>query len=290
MKYQFIEDYRIEFPVRMICRVLVVTRSAYYSWIRRPENKRKRENEIILQKIKQIRLGNRKKEVYGSPRMKDELKTLGIDCSENRVARIMRNGGIFSRIKKKYKATTDSEHQQPIAENLVKQNFTAEVTDELWVTDITYLWTEEGWLYLAAVLDVYSRAVVGWAVSDRLKKELVCQSINNAIIQRKPEPGLIIHSDRGSQYASETVREIISKNGFSQSMSSTGNCYDNAMMESFFHSLKVEHVYFERYATREEAKTSIFEYIELFYNRERRHSAIGNMAPLEYEKRLLLAA
>lgn len=290
MKCEFISAYKWIYPVKMMCRVFKLSRSGYYSWERRPKSRRQKENELLLQQIKQIRVSNPKKEVYGSPRMKDELKALGFKGSENRIAQIMRKAGLRSKIKKKYKATTDSNHKHAVAENLVKQDFTAEEPNKLWLSDITYLWTEEGWLYLASVMDVFNRMVVGWAVSKRLKKELVMQAIYNAVMQRKPSKGLIIHSDRGSQYASDDVREQIKGYGFEQSMSGTGNCYDNAMMESFFHSLKSEHVYFEKYKTREQAKSSIFEYVELFYNRERRHSGIGNQSPFEYERRFRLAA
>lgn len=290
MKYLFIADFKWLYPVKLMCRVFKLTRSGYYSWERRPQSKRCQENERMLQTIRQIRLSNRKKEVYGSPRMKGELESLGLKASKNRVARIMREAGIRSKIKSKYKATTDSNHEHVVAENLVKQEFTAETTNQVWLSDITYIWTEEGWLYLAAVLDVFNREVVGWATSERLKHELVKQAIKNAAYKKEPGEGLIFHSDRGVQYASDGVRKIIGRYKFVQSMSSKGNCYDNAMMESFFHSLKTEHVYFEKYRTREQAKSSLFEYIELFYNRERRHSGLGNLSPVDFEQRFKLAA
>lgn len=290
MKYQFISDYKWIYPVKLMCRVFKLSRSGYYSWEWRPKSGHQKENELLLQKIKQIRLNNPKKEVYGSPRMKDELIELGFKASENRIAQIMRRAGIRSKIKKKYKATTDSNHKHAVAENLVKQDFTADKSNQLWLSDITYLWTQEGWLYLAAILDVYNRMIVGWSVSNRLKKELVEEAITNAVKQKGISSGLIFHSDRGSQYASDAVKEKLKNYGFQQSMSSTGNCYDNAMMESFFHSLKSEHVYFEKYQTRAEAKSSIFEYIEPFYNRERRHSGLGNLSPFEYEQRFKCAA
>lgn len=290
MKYQFISDYKWIYPVKLMCRVFKLSRSGYYSWEWRPKSGHQKENELLLQKIKQIRLNNPKKEVYGSPRMKDELIELGFKASENRIAQIMRRAGIRSKIKKKYKATTDSNHKHAVAENLVKQDFTADKSNQLWLSDITYLWTQEGWLYLAAILDVYNRMIVGWSVSNRLKKELVEEAITNAVKQKGISSGLIFYSDRGSQYASDAVKEKLKNYGFQQSMSSTGNCYDNAMMESFFHSLKSEHVYFEKYQTRAEAKSSIFEYIEPFYNRERRHSGLGNLSPFEYEQRFKCAA
>jgi len=290
MKYHFVRQYKRKYPVSVMCRVLTISRSSYYSWQRRPMSNHQLANELILAKIKQVRQSQPKKEVYGSPRMKDELNADGYSCSENRVARIMHQAGVFSKIKRKYKATTDSEHKYPVAKNLINQNFTATQPNKVWLTDITYLWTKEGWVYLAAVLDVFSRVIVGWAVSDRLKKELVVHSLRNAMIQRNPDQGLIIHSDRGSQYASEKVRTMINNAGYVQSMSGRGNCYDNAMMESFFHSLKSEHIHFQKYKTREEVKSDLFEHIELFYNRERRHSSIGNLSPFEYEKRFRSAA
>jgi putative transposase len=290
MKYQFIADFKWLYPVKLMCQVFKLTRSGYYSWQRRPVSKRRQDNELMLQKIRQIRLTNKKKEVYGSPRMKDDLVATGLNVSKNRVARIMREAGIRSKIKKKYKATTDSNHGKVVADNLVNQEFTAETSNQVWLSDITYIWTEEGWLYLAAVLDVFNREVVGWATSERLKHELVKQAIKNAAYKKEPGAGLIFHSDRGVQYASDGVKNLIDDYKFVQSMSGKGNCYDNAMMESFFHSLKTEHVYFEKYRTREHAKSSLFEYIELFYNRERRHSGLGNLSPVDFEQRFKLAA
>lgn len=290
MKYQFIADNSLDYPVDMMCRVMKLSRSGYYDWQGRPDSKRGEANRLILSKIKSIRNNEPKKKVYGAPRLKYELESHGIKCSRKRVARIMHKAGIQATIKKKYKATTDSNHKHKVAENLVKQKFAAEKPNQLWLSDITYLWTEEGWLYLAAVLDVFNRMIVGWAVSKRLHQELVQQAITNATIQRSPDKELIFHSDRGSQYASEGVKTLLQKYDFKQSMSSTGNCYDNAMMESFFHSMKSEHVRLEKYTTRDQAKSSIFDYIEVFYNRERRHSGIGYLSPVDYEQRFRLAA
>jgi transposase InsO family protein len=289
MKFQMIEEVSSEFPVEKMCQSLGVSRSGYYAWLVRPESKLKQENEQILQEIRRIRLNKPDKLYYGSPRITDELLDNGYPCSEKRVARIMRKAGIFARQHKKFKHTTDSEHDQPVADNLLDQNFEAEQPNQIWVSDITYIWTEEGWLYLAAFLDLFSRAIVGWAVSERINKELVLQALNNAIVQRNPGKGLIIHSDRGKQYASEAFRILLKNNKFRQSMSGAGNCYDNAVIESFWHTIKAERIYWSNYKTREEAKKDIFDYIEIFYNRERRHSKIGNIAPAKFEKNFMLA-
>lgn len=290
MKYQMIEEVSSEFPVGKMCQSLSVSRSSYYAWLKRPESELKQENDLILQEIKRIRLNKPDNLYYGSPRMTDELIDHGFSCSEKRVARIMHVAKIFAKQHKRFKHTTDSEHDQPVADNLLKQNFEAEQPNQIWVSDITYIWTEEGWLYLAAFLDLFSRKIVGWAVSERINKELVLQALNNAIVQRNPEEGLIIHSDRGKQYASEAFRKLLEINKFKQSMSGSGNCYDNAVIESFWHTLKTERIYWSNYKTREEAKKDIFDYIEVFYNRERRHSKIGNIAPAKFEGKFMQVA
>jgi putative transposase len=270
--------------------VLKVSRSGFYYWLSSPESMRSNENRKILEAIKAIRRSQPKKEVYGALRMLRDLKAKGYYCGKNRVAAIMRNNGIRSRIKRKFKRTTDSEHKHPIAPNILQQNFSIDAPDKAYVTDITYIRTAEGWLYLAVVLDLFSRRVVGWFTSARIGKVLVIEALQRAIKARKPSKGLIVHSDRGSQYASHEYRTLLHKRGYVQSMSGSGNCYDNAVMESFFHSLKVEHVFFEKYATRAEARTSIFDYIETFYNRERRHSHLNYEAPLLFEQNYVKAA
>ncbi len=271
------------FRVEKMCAVLDVSRSGYYSWLKRPESKRARENKILLKQIKKVHQ-DKNKRVYGSPRMTQELRDQGFRCSENRVASLMRQNRIRAKTKRRFKVTTKSKHKRPVAPNLVEQNFSAHQPNQLWTSDITYVWTSEGWLYLAAILDVCSRAIVGWSTSSRLTDELVTRALNQALYQRKITHRLTFHSDRGSQFASDAVKELLLKNQITQSMSAKGNCYDNAITESFFSTLKNEHVYLEKFRTRQHAHSSLFEYIELFYNRKRRHSAIGFMAPLQFEK------
>ena len=220
---------------------------------------------------------------YGSPRITYDLKAKGIKCSENRVARLMKIHGIIAKTKKKFKATTNSKHNLPVAENLLNQNFVTEKPNTVWASDITYVQTLEGWLYLAVILDLFSRQVVGWAMSDRLTSDFVIKALYQAIGRRRLVSGCIVHSDRGVQYASADFRDVLKTFGFIQSMSRKGNCYDNAVSESFFHTLKTEHVYEHRYETRAEARQSIFEYIEMFYNRQRRHSALGYRSPISFE-------
>ena len=226
---------------------------------------------------------------YGSPRITKDLQATGTKCSENRVARLMKNNGIVGKAKKKFKATTNSKHNLPVAENLLKQNFAAQKPNTIWVSDITYIWTLEGWLYLAVILDLYSRQVVGWAMSDRLTSGFVVKAVYQAIGRRNPGSGCIFHSDRGVQYASSDFRDVLNAFGFIQSMSRKGNCYDNAVAESFFHTLKIEHVYDHRYEARAEARQSIFDYIEIFYNRQRRHSALGYRSPISFELEAMVA-
>ena len=219
---------------------------------------------------------------YGSPRITAELRDKGILCGKNRVARLMRVHGIKAKTKRRFKATTQYKHDGLVADNLLQQRFSAEKTNKIWVSDITFIRTREGWLYLAAILDVFNRQIVGWSIDSKLSHELLADALKKALLQRRPKAGVLFHSDRGTQYASYAFRNLIQRHGFVQSMSSSGNCYDNALMESFFHTLKTELIYFEKYQTRQEACGSIFEYIEIFYNRVRRHSAINYCSPVEY--------
>lgn len=273
-----------------MCYVLRVSRSGFYGWLKRPKSERRKENEVILKAIKNLREEQPKKQVYGSPRLMRELWELGIQCGKNRVASIMKDNGIKAKTKKKFKRTTDFQHKNPIAPDLLGRKFTASAPNKAYVTDITYIWTMEGWLYLAVVLDLFSRMVVGWAMSMRINTDLVVEALNMAVSSRKPGKGLIVHSDKGSQYASYDYRMLFSKHGFRQSMGSTGDCYDNAVMESFFHTMKTEWVFFEKYQTRSQAKTSLFDYVETFYNRERRHSTINYLSPWNYEQKFSMAA
>jgi len=235
-----------------MCDALNLSRSGYYEWLERGKSKRDMENERILAEIKTIRKKKRKK-VYGAPRMHQELIAKGFSCGENRVARIMRKNGLKSTIRKKWKPKADSRHDFPLANDLVNQNFSASKVNELWTADITYVWTEEGWLYLAVVLDVFSRKIVGWSMNKYMDKGIVLKAIERAALNRQIFGKSIFHSDQGSQFASLAVQEALDELGLEQSMGSTGNCYDNAITESFFHTLKVELVYQEKFKTRKEA-------------------------------------
>ena len=285
MKFRFIGDHRSRFSVEEMCRVLKVSRSGYYARRNRGKSPLAKENAKLLCEIRRIHIESRGR--YGSPRIYEELKSHGFSCSRPRVARLMRFHGIRSRITKKYKVTTKSKHKHPVSPNLLADGYAAKGGNEIWVSDITYVWTREGWLYLAAILDVFNRQIVGWSLSESLKKELVLHAIHRAMGHRQPKGSLIFHSDRGSQYASDAVRKLLNNSEFKQSMSGKGNCFDNAVMESFFHTLKTELVYLEDYWTRDQARQSIFEYIEVFYNRQRIHSSLGYLSPVEFERRWL---
>ena len=226
---------------------------------------------------------------YGSPRMYGELRELGYTMGRHRIARLMHQDGLFAKHTRKYKHTTQSGHRLPVSPNLVRQRFEMEDLNRVWVSDITYLWTMEGWFYLAVILDLCSRRVVGWATSHRINKELVCEAMRRALQQRDTASGLVTHSDQGSQYASNEYQMLLKRNGVRSSMSDRGNCYDNAVAESFFATLKRERVKYRRYATRDEAERDLFEYIEVFYNRKRRHSSLGGVSPAVYEERLKCA-
>ena len=282
MKYSFIREFSSEFSAEKMCHYLRVSRSGYYAWSNRPESTRSRENRLMLDEIKKIHADKHRK-AYGSPRIHAVLKAKGFKCSENRVARLMNGKGIKAINRKRFKVTTNSKHKLPIADNVLNQDFSAGTINEVWTSDITYIWTKEGWLYLGVILDAFSRQIVGWSMSERIDRHLVTNAIKSAITRRQPKDKVIFHSDRGSQYASDDVRELLKEHKFVQSMSGTGNCYDNAITESFFGSLKAELVYFENYATREEARRSIFDYVEVFYNRARIHSALGYVSPADYE-------
>ena len=268
--------------------VLEVARSGYYAWRKRPLSARKMADRLLLRQIKNIFAQSR--ETYGSQRIQVELAEQGILCGRKRVARLMRTDGLRPKTVRRFRvATTDSNHNLPIAPNRLNQEFTADQPDRIWLTDITYVPTAQGWLYLAVVLDLYSRQIVGWAMNDSLHRQLVIEALQMAIIARKPPPGLLHHSDRGSQYASHDYQTLLTQADMVGSMSRKGNCYDNAPLESFFGTLKTELVFHQHYATRAEARLDIFEYIEVFYNRVRRHSALGYKSPINYEA-LSLAA
>ena len=287
MKYWFMDRYRSEFRVERMCKVLGVSRSGYYGWRKRPCSRRDRENEQVLKEIQKSH--KRSKGTYGSPRVAEDLRANGVRCGKNRVARIMRKNGIVAGSRRKFKATTNSRHDLPVAENLLEQKFHTDSPNKVYASDITYIPTLEGWLYVVVILDVFSRKVVGWAMSERLTAEFVIRALCQAIERRRPPTGSMLHSDRGIQYACAGFREVLNQYGFIQSMSRKGNCYDNAVVESFFHTLKTEHVYLHRYTTRAEARLSIFEYIEMFYNRVRRHSTLGYRSPASFEQEAMVA-
>ncbi len=280
MKYRFMSRYGSGFTVRKMCRVLGVDRSGYYAYLRRGLSRRHEENERLVRKIQEIWRWSRG--VYGYPRITAELRSRGLRHGKNRIARLMRENGIKARTKKRFRVTTKSDHGLAISEDLVGRNFAVDSVNRLWVSDITYIWTWEGWLYLSVVMDVFNREIVGWALGERLKKELVVHALRKALMDREPQPGLIFHSDRGSQYASHQVRRILKAREIRQSMCGKGNCYDNAMIESFFSSLKKELVRLETFHSKEQAWRSVFDYIEIFYNRQRRHSALNYRTPVEY--------
>jgi transposase InsO family protein len=267
-----------------MCRVLRVSRSGYYAWKRAPEPPRTAETRRLDEAIRRIFDDHRGR--YGAPRIARDLQAEGWQVSRQRVARRMRALGLRARAAWRYKATTQSKHALPVAPNRLEQDFTAPAPNQTWVSDITYLWTGEGWLYLAVVLDLYSRAVVGWSMAERITRELVMSALTMAVFRRHPAPGVIIHSDRGSQYAALDYQALLNQHGFLCSMSKKGDCYDNAAMESFFHTLKVEQVHGARYQTREEARADMFEYIETYYNRKRRHSTLNYQSPWDFENQM----
>ncbi len=267
-----------------MCRVLDVSRSGYYAFKKRPKSQQGVDNEILLIEIRRIFLTN--KENYGSPRIWNELNNVEhTPCSENRVARVMRINGIIAVQRKKFRLTTNSKHGYSVWPNVLNRIFTVDRPNAVWVSDITYVWTLEGWLYLAVILDLFSRGIVGLAMDDTIADTLIIQAMNQAIIQRRPGKGLILHSDRGSQYAGNDFKAILAGYEFVGSMSKKGDCWDNAVAESFFHTIKVELINRIRFATREQARRMIFEYVMMYYNCKRAHSTLGYLSPVAYEKK-----
>lgn len=282
MKYAWIQGHANEFKVVTMCRVLKASRSFYYQWLKRIPSLRMKENDAISQEIQDIFIKSR--ETYGSRRIRKALKKRGINASRRRIRKLMKVLDLKCKTKRKFKATTDSKHKLPVAENHLNRQFDVSEPNQAYVGDITYIWTREGWLYLAVVIDLFSRHVVGWSMNKNMKAKLVNDALESAVWKRKPARGLLWHSDRGSQYASESHRQLIKDHGICQSMSRKGNCWDNSVAESFFKTLKTELVYNCDFKTRDEAKQAVFEYIEVFYNRDRMHSSNDYMTPLEYEK------
>lgn len=273
---------RKEYPIGKMADVLNVSRSGYYKYLMKGESRQYRENKQLSEKIKDIFQMSRK--TYGSPRITDELHDLGYRCSKNRVWRIMRELQLVSCRHKKFKVrTTDSNHDLPVSPNLLDRNFTVEKPDKVWVSDITYISTREGWLFLCIILDLFSRKIVGWSMKEHMRTSLIIDALGMAYESRQPGKGLILHSDRGSQYASKDFRDKLVEYNMISSMSRKGNCWDNACAESAFGTLKTELVYLNDYTSREWARRDIFDYIEVFYNRRRRHSTLGGMSPINYE-------
>lgn len=265
-----------------MCQVLGVTKSGYYDWRKRPKSEQKKKKEALTREIRKEFVAS--KERYGSPKITQQLRKRGISTTVRTVSRIMKEQGMRSKVVKKHKATTNSNHQLPVFPNLLDQDFHVDEPGKVWVSDITYVWTNEGWLYLATVMDLFSRRIIGWQMSNRMTKELVLTALQRAIQKQPPTEGLMHHSDQGSQYASHDYRALLKKYHITGSMSRRGNCYDNACIESFHSVIKKELIFHERYRTRQEAKMSIFEYIETFYNFKRIHSTIGYLSPIAFEK------
>lgn len=288
MRFLAIKEYRGVCPLLRRCALLAVTSGGYYAWRERPESERSRQDRMLAVQIASI--FREFKQVYGSPRVWKELREQhAVCCGRNRVARLMRREKLRAVQAQRFKHTTDSNHAHPVAPNRLADGPGVTRPDHVFVTDATYIWTKQGWLYLAAVMDLFTRRIVGWAVGNRLTTSLMLEALHKAVAERRPTPGLIHHSDRGSQYASGEYQAALQQHGFVASMSGKGNCYDNATMESFFHTLKVERVYRMIYHTWEEARRDLFEYIEMFYNRKRRHSALGYISPVAFEQRLALS-
>lgn len=281
MKYRFIETCQKKYSVNRLCVMLGISRSGYYAWKKRKPSQREQNNQALIDHIRRIHKMSRK--AYGSPRVYAQLIKQGIGCTKKRVARLMRQDGLKGQRKYRRVITTDSKHDFPVAPNVLNREFQAEKPNQKWVADITYIPTAEGWLYVAGVLDLFSRKIVGWEMSSQIDTALVENALRMALYQRRPGGGLLHHSDRGSQYASHQVRNILAANQILVSMSGKGNCYDNAVMESFWSTLKNEWVHHQKYQTRSQARTDIFSYIEGFYNTVRLHSTLGYLSPAEFE-------
>jgi len=287
VKFEFIDAQKALFPVEFMCEQLGVSRSGFYAWRERPESARQQEDKQLAQEVAQAHRDSRG--TYGSPRVHAELRARGRRVSRKRVARLMGEQKLAARRRRRSVRTTDSHHSHPVAPNVLERDFSPSQPNSTWATDITYVWTGEGWLYLAVVLDLFSRSVVGWSMSERIDTKLVLGALQMALEGRQPPQGLIHHSDRGSQYASAEYRQALASRGIQCSMSRKGNCWDNAVVESFFSSLKMELVYLTDFVTRHQARSALFEYIEVFYNRRRRHSSLGYLSPMEYERAALPA-
>jgi putative transposase len=288
VKFAFILARAVAFPVVVMCRVLGVSVSGFYAWKTRPESERAKADARLAVEVAASHKRSRGR--YGSPRVHADLRARGVRVGRKRVERLMRDQGLAARRKRRFRNTTDSAHRQPIAPNVLERDFETSAPNEVWVTDVTYVWTHEGWLYLAAILDLYARRVVGWATSESNDTKLALSALAMASARRKPPRGLVHHSDRGSPYASDDYRRALAHLGIVASMSRKGDCWDNAVAESFFATLKVELIHDADYETHAAATSSIRDYIESFYNRERRHSHLGYVSPVEYELRAEVAS
>ena len=283
MRFGFVAAHAVSWPVRTLCRVLGVSASGYYAWRERPDSTRRTANRQLLGDIQRLHAEHHGR--YGSPRVHAALRTEGRTVSRGRVERLMRAASLRATAARRFRpTTTDSRHALPVAPNLLRQEFVAEAPNQVWLADITYLHTGEGWLYLAAILDLATRKVVGWSMREHMRAELTCAALTMAIQRQRPAPGLLHHSDRGGQYAADDYRKLLGAAGMQQSMSRRGNCYDNAPMESFFHTLKVELAHQRRWATRDEARRDVFAYVETYYNRQRIHSSLGYRTPEQMER------
>jgi putative transposase len=280
--FSFIEQHREVWPVAVMCNTLGVSPAGFYAWLQRPKSAQQQRRDALVVEIRAVHA--EVKQRYGSPRISKELQARGVDCCVNTVAKLMHDNDIRSKTARKFRNTTDSNHSLAVAENLLDRQFNPAGPNEKWVGDITYIATREGWLYLAVIEDLYSRRIVGWSMADHMESRLVVDAMEMAVARRLPGEGLLAHTDRGSQYASDHYQRLLKKHGIECSMSGVAQCWDNAPMESFFASLKKELVHHEDYQTRAEARASIVEYIEMFYNTRRLHSSLGYVSPAEFEE------
>ncbi len=283
MKYGFIRAHQERFSVSRLCSVLKVSRNGYYDWRDRPQSRRSQENQQVTAEIHRVH--ERSKQSYGAQKTWRELRAEGFNWGRHRIARLRREAGIEARRKRRFRITTQSRAGVVAAKNRLKQRFEAKAVDRVWVGDITFIATAAGWLYLAVLIDLYSRRVVGRAMSERIDQKLVLDCLNMALLQRRVKAGLIHHTDQGRQYSSAAYVDVLKRHGMIASMSRRGNCYDNAVAESFFSSLKNELVHHTSFKRRDEARTAIFEYIEVFYNRQRRHQSLDYLSPVDYERK-----
>lgn len=282
MRFVFISENRKTFLITAMCRVLRVSRSGYYAWRRRPISPSRQQNEALAVEIRRVHRENRR--CYGSPRIHEQLQDEGVRCGKKRIERVMRENGIRAKQSRRFRRTTDSNHAYPIAPNVLQRRFDAEHPNQVWASDITYIATREGWLYLAVVLDLFSRRVVGWSMKATLSQSLALDALRMALMQRTPPRGLVHHSDRGVQYASRAYQQLLKANGMVCSMSRKGDCWDNAVVESFFRTLKLEGMEQPEFKTRRQARLTLFEYMEAYYNRKRLHSTLGYVSPAQFEQ------